>query len=148
MSNQIQVKIKLAPGGKMPKKANDYASGFDCYAYIMPDVIDHDVIRQGEHKIISLGFSMEIPEGYEAVIRPRSGLAKQGVVATLGTIDCDYRGVVGCNLFNHSWQAITIRNGERICQIVIQQVPQVTMTEVSELSETERGEKGWGSTGS
>ena len=143
----INVKIKLSLGAKMPKRANDFASGWDCYAHVMPGLIDHDIIRQGENKVISLGFAMEIPEGFEAVIRPRSGLAKQGIVATIGTIDCDYRGVVGVNLFNHSWKALTVRDGERICQLVIQEVPKVQMIEVEELSETERGERGFGSSG-
>ena len=143
----LTVNIKLCPGGHVPKKANEFASGFDCYAHIIPGLIDHDVIRPGENKVISLGFAMEIPEGYEAVIRPRSGLAKQGILCALGTIDCDYRGVVGCNVFNHSWKALTVRDGERICQIVIQEVPKVQMIEVQELSVTERGEKGFGSTG-
>lgn len=131
----------------MPKRANDFASGFDCYAHIMPGLVDHDVIRQGENKVISLGFAMEIPDGYEAVIRPRSGLAKQGVVAAIGTIDCDYRGTVSVNLFNHSWKALSVRDGERICQLVIQEVPKVQMVEATELSSTERGEKGFGSSG-
>lgn len=143
----VVVHIKLAPGGKMPKKCNEFASGFDCYAHIIPGIIDHDVIRHGENKLISLGFSMEIPEGFEAVIRPRSGLAKQGIVATLGTIDCDYRGVVSVNLFNHSWKSLTVRDGERICQMVIQMIPKVQMFEVEALSETERGDKGFGSSG-
>lgn len=143
----IGVCIKLQPGAQLPKKSNEYASGFDCYAYI-PEGINNDVvIRQGENQVIQLGFSMEIPQGYEAALRPRSGLAKHGVVCALGTIDCDYRGVVGCNLYNHSWKPFTVKNGDRICQMVIQVVPKVTLFEVSVLSETERGDKGFGSSG-
>ena len=143
----MEVKIKLKPGAKLPKKANEFASGFDCYAYIPEGVNNDVVIRQGENQVIKLGFSMEIPEGFEAVIRSRSGLAKQGVIAALGTIDCDYRGTVGCNLYNHSWKPFVVKNGDRICQMLIQEVPKVTLIEVTELSETERGEKGFGSTG-
>lgn len=143
----MQVKIKLCEGANLPKKANEFASGYDCYAHIIPGLIDHDTVRPGENKLISLGFSMEIPVGYEARIRSRSGLAKDGIVTSHGTIDCDYRGVVMANIFNHSWKHFTIRDGMRICQMVIQKTEDVQLLTVKELSATERGEKGHGSSG-
>jgi len=143
----LQVKIKVQEGAILPKKANAFASGYDCYAHLMPGLVDHDIIRPGENKLISLGFSLEIPEGYEARIRSRSGLAKDGITVTHGTIDCDYRGVLMANVFNHSFKHFSIRDGMRICQMVIQEVPRTELVLVDELSETERGQAGFGSTG-
>jgi dUTP diphosphatase len=143
----VQVKIKLQEGAILPKKANQFASGYDCYAHLMPGLIDQDIIRPGENKLISLGFSLEIPEGYEARIRSRSGLAKDGIATIHGTIDCDYRGIVMANVFNHSFKHFSVRDGMRICQMVIQQVPSTELILVDELSETERGNSGFGSTG-
>lgn len=143
----IEVKIKLQEGAILPKKANEFASGYDCYAHLMPGLIDQDILRPGENKLVSLGFSMEIPEGYEARIRSRSGLAKDGIVTNHGTIDCDYRGVLMANIFNHSFKHFSIRDGMRICQMVIQKIPETMLVLCDELSETERGEKGHGSTG-
>lgn len=143
----MQLKIKLQPQAQLPKKANEFASGYDCYAHIIPGLIDHDIVRPGENKLISLGFSIELPVGYEARIRSRSGLAKDGIMVAHGTIDCDYRGVVMANIFNHSWKHFTIRDGMRICQMVIQKVEDVDMMVVEQLSETERGVNGFGSSG-
>ena len=143
----VTVKIKVQEGAILPKKANSFASGYDCYTHLMPGIIEQDIIRPGENKLISLGFSLEIPEGYEARIRSRSGLAKDGIVCAHGTIDCDYRGVVMANIFNHSFKHFSIRDGMRICQMVIQEVPKTELVLIDELSETERGEKGFGSSG-
>lgn len=143
----VQVKIKLKEGGILPKKANEFASGYDCYANL-GGVDDWVVIRPGERRIIELGFFLELPTGYEVMIRPRSGLARDfGIAAAIGTIDSDYRGIVGCNVFNHSFQSFKVTNGMRICQMVIQYLPKTEMIQVDELSETERGEKGFGHTG-
>lgn len=143
----ITVKIKLQEGATLPKKANEFASGYDCYAYIIPGSEIYETIRPGENKVISLGFSMEIPVGCEAVIRPRSGLGKIGIASLLGTIDSDYRGIVGANIFNHSFKHIEIKHGMRICQMVIQKLPETELVLVDELSVTERGERGFGSSG-
>lgn len=143
----VTVKIKLQEGAILPKKANEFASGYDCYAHLLPGIIDHDIVRPGENKLISLGFALEVPEGYEARIRSRSGLAKEGIVTTHGTIDCDYRGILMANVFNHSWKHFSIRDGMRICQMVIQKIPKTELVMVDELSETERGVGGFGSTG-
>lgn len=143
----IQVKIKLQEKAILPKKANQFASGYDCYAYLIPGYVDHDIIRPGENKLVSLGFSIQLPEGYEARIRSRSGLAKDGILCAHGTIDSDYRGVVMANIFNHSFKHFTVRDGMRICQMVIQEVPKTELVVCDELDETERGQSGFGSTG-
>lgn len=143
-----QVKIKLLEGGILPKKATPQASGYDCYAFITnTGMIDHDIVRPGENKLISLGFSLELPEGYEARIRSRSGLAKDGVVCAHGTIDSDYRGVLMANLFNHSWKHFSVRDGMRICQMVIAKTETTELVLTDELGQTERGTSGFGSTG-
>ena len=92
---------------------------------------------------------MELPEGYEAVIRPRSGLMVQGIDECIGTIDSDYRGEVHACIVNNNWngQSIRIHDGDRICQMKIQETKQFQFEIVSELSETERGKGGFGSTG-
>lgn len=143
----VQIKIKVQEGAILPKKVNGFASGYDCYAHLIPGLVDHDIIRPGENKLISLGFSIELPEGYEARVRSRSGLAKDGVCTMHGTIDCDYRGVIMANVFNHSFKHFTVRDGMRICQMVIQQVPMTELVICDELSETERGIQGFGSSG-
>jgi dUTP pyrophosphatase len=100
--------------------------------------------------LIPTGFALELPIGYEAQVRPRSGLAlkhKVTVLNTPGTVDSGYRGEVGVILINHSSIAFQITHGMRIAQIVIKPVPQVVFEEVSDLSDTERGEGGFGSTG-
>lgn len=147
----VQVKFKLVAGGRVPKRVNEYASGFDVYARVNRDDVgepfDWTTIHPDENKVIPGGFCLEVPPGYEAQIRPRSGLAKQGIVAAFGTIDCDYRGEVGVNLFNHSCKHFSVKDGDRIAQIVFQEVVEVETEVVTELSETERGNKGFGSTG-
>lgn len=143
----ITVKIKLQDGAILPKKANEFASGYDCYAHMIPGCVEHDVIRPGENKLVSLGFAIELPVGYEARIRSRSGLAKDGIATMHGTIDCDYRGNVMANIFNHSLKHFTVRHGMKICQMVIQKVPETELVLVDELTVTERGERGFGSTG-
>jgi len=103
-----------------------------------------------ERKLVPTGVRMEIPEGYEGQVRPRSGLAhKSGVtiVNAPGTIDSDYRGEIGVILINLSGEPVKLDQGERIAQLVIVPVTQVRLEHVEELGETERGEGGFGSTG-
>jgi dUTP pyrophosphatase len=139
------VKIKLLPGGKIPTKANEFASGFDLYANF--GELDCLSILPGEVIKIRTGVCLEIPVGLEAVLRPRSGLSSKGVYVATGTIDCDYRGEISAVLANVSMKPYKVTNGDRIAQIVFQIVPSVSLVEVSELSETERGDKGFGSSG-
>jgi dUTP pyrophosphatase len=130
----------------VPKQATAGAAGLDMIACIEEPV----VLRPGERAAISLGCAVEIPEGWELQVRPRSGLAlKQGltVLNAPGTIDSDYRGEVKVILINHDTQQNTIRPLDRVCQLVPAQVPLVVSTLADDLSDTERGQGGFGSTG-
>lgn len=146
----VSVKIKVLPGGTMPTKATEGSAGFDCYALIQNEfnaIPENCYIRPGENKLIPLGFCMELPPGYEAQLRPRSGLGKEGICVLLGTIDCDYRGQLSANVFNHSWKQVCVKNGQRIGQLVIQKLPEVEFVAAEELNESGRGERGFGSSG-
>ncbi|OAB35770.1 deoxyuridine 5'-triphosphate nucleotidohydrolase [Paenibacillus macquariensis subsp. defensor] len=143
------VQINKLPGNedvKLPEKMSRLASGYDLYAAVGEDV----VLQPGERKLIPTGFAIAMPEGLEAQIRPRSGLAlKHGITClnTPGTIDADYRGEIRVLLINLGDVPFTIVRNERIAQMVFQIVPQVEWEVVEELSETVRGEGGFGHTG-
>ena len=140
----MKVKIKLIDGGKMPEYKTEGAACADCYARLATPFIK---IPKGATTLINLGFALELPKGYEAVIRPRSGLSKKGIVIAIGTIDADYRGEVMACLTNNTDGEFEIKNLDRICQMKIQKSERFKFVTVNELSETERGENGWGSTG-
>lgn len=138
---------KLHDDVQLPERKSDEAAGMDIHAYLPNGKIG---IPPGERKIVDTGFQMELDAGYEAQIRPRSGLAiKQGitVVNSPGTIDSDYRGEVKVGLLNTGATTFILEPNTRIAQMVIQAVPRVSVLVVDELSETERGEGGLGSTG-
>jgi len=148
MQNTI-VQIQKLPHGEgleLPFYATEQAAGADLRA-----AVDEDVILQpGEHKLIKTGFAMALAEGFEAQIRPRSGLAYKHGITVLnspGTIDADYRGEVGVILINHGKDPFVITRGERIAQMIVAPFVQATFTEVNELSDTVRGEGGFGSSG-
>ena len=108
------------------------------------------MLKPLERKLIPTGLFIELPEGYEAQIRPRSGLALNEGITVLnapGTIDPDYRGEIGVILVNLSHEMVQINDGDRICQMVIQKFEQVELVKVKALNETERGEGGFGHTG-
>ena len=143
---KIQIK-KLSNSVSTPKYETSGSSGMDVAAYIENNII----INPGEKALVSTGFSVAIPRGYEIQIRPRSGLAAKKnitVLNTPGTIDADYRGEIKVILINLGKEKFVIENGERIAQMVVCPVVQANLEEVSELSETERGSGGFGSTGS
>ncbi len=124
----------------------EHAAGFDVSAAVDAPV----VLQPMEIRLIPCGFSMAIPHGYEAQVRPRSGLSsKFGVtmINTPGTIDSDYRGEVFVPLINLGGKPFTIERGMRIAQMLILPVPAVEMIEVTDLDETVRGSKGFGHTG-
>lgn len=107
-------------------------------------------LASGERALIPTGFAMELPEGFEAQIRPRSGLAFKHGVTVLnapGTIDADYRGEVKVLLINHGAEPFTVTRGMRVAQMVIQPVSRAALQEVERLEESERGGGGFGSTG-
>lgn len=139
------IKIKVFEGGKLPVYKTKGASCADCYARL--EGKDFTVIFPNERELIPLGFALELPEGYEAVIRPRSGMMSKGIDEAIGTIDSDYRGEVRACIINNTTQRINIYNGDRICQMKIQESRQFSFKVVDELTETERGAGGFGSTG-
>jgi dUTP pyrophosphatase len=130
----------------LPKYQTALRAGVDLHANLEEPVILSPLERQ----LIPTGLFIELPEGYEAQVRPRSGLAlKYGITVlnTPGTIDADYRGEIKVLLINLSNQPFTIKNGERIAQMVVAQHAQVLWNETESLSSTERGAGGYGSTG-
>jgi len=143
---KIQIK-KLSNSVLIPRYETLGSSGMDIAAHIEENLI----VNPGEKTLVSTGFSISIPRGYEIQIRPRSGLAVKKnitVLNTPGTIDADYRGEIKVILINLGKEKFVIENGERIAQMVVCPVVQANLEEVSELSETERGSGGFGSTGS
>jgi len=130
----------------LPQYMTEGSSGMDLFASLAEEV----TLVPGERKLIPAGISVAIPEGFEGQIRPRSGLAVQrgiGIVNGPGTIDADYRGEVGVLLINFGKEPFTIRNGDRIAQMVISPVTRVTLEEVEDLPPTRRQGGGFGHTG-
>ena len=130
----------------LPAYATEHSAGMDLHANLDKPVI----LEPGQRALIPTGLYLELPEGTEAQIRPRSGLAfKHGVTVlnSPGTIDADYRGEIGVILVNLSNEVFVVENGERIAQLIIAKHERAEWIEVQELSETSRGEGGFGSTG-
>jgi dUTP pyrophosphatase len=123
-----------------------HSAGMDLYAELAEDL----VLSPGERTLVPTGIALEIPEGYEAQIRPRSGLAlRHGItlVNSPGTIDPDYRGEIALIVINHGTEPFRIKSGDRIAQMVFSRFVRAEFTEVSELGKTVRGEGGFGHTG-
>lgn len=142
----MQIKVINRSTNALPEYATAGSAGLDLRANLESSV----VIAPLERKVIPTGLFIELPEGYEAQIRPRSGLAiKHGitVVNSPGTIDADYRGEIMIGLVNLSGESFTINHGERIAQMVIARYEQAEWLEVSELSSSDRGAGGFGHTG-
>mgnify|MGYP001229615984 CR=1 FL=1 len=142
------MKIKVINNSPYPLPAyeTDASAGLDLRAFIEEPI----VLKSLERKLIPTGLKMELPKGYEAQIRPRSGLALKNGISLLnapGTIDADYRGDIGIILVNLSTEDFTVNPGDRIAQMVIAKFEQISWDLVEELSETERGAGGFGSTG-
>jgi len=144
--NEMKIKIVNRSKHALPQYATPLSAGLDLRANLDEPI----VLNSLERKLIPTGLFVELPEGYEAQIRPRSGLAiKHGIslVNSPGTIDADYRGEIGVIVINLSKDAFTINDGERICQMVIAKHERAEWLEVNELNETERGAGGFGHTG-
>ncbi len=142
----MKVKIINKSQHPLPEYATPYSAGVDLRANIENPI----TLNPLERTMVPTGLYLELPQGYEAQIRPRSGLAaKHGltVLNSPGTIDADYRGEIRVILVNLSNDNFVINNGERICQMVIAQHAQVVWEEVDSISETERGDGGFGHTG-
>jgi dUTP pyrophosphatase len=142
----MQVKIVNQSKHSLPEYATALSAGMDLRA----DINEPIVLKPLERKLIPTGLYLEIPAGYEAQIRPRSGLAiKKGITVlnSPGTIDADYRGEICIILINLSTEDFIINDGERICQMVIASHIQAELVEVQELGDTQRGAGGFGHTG-
>ena len=130
----------------LPKYETPYSAGCDVKAHIDKDII----IKPKERALIPTGLFCEIPRGFEIQVRPRSGLAlKKGITVlnTPGTVDADYRGMIGVILINLGEEPFEVHNGDRIAQLVLSPIVQANFVFVDNLSETERAEGGFGHTG-
>jgi dUTP pyrophosphatase len=143
----LSVKVQLLKQNAiLPEKQSAGAAGFDIYACMDGPL----TLSPLERAAIPTGCALEIPPGYEGQVRPRSGLAKNTGLTVLnspGTIDSDYRGEIAVILINLGKENVTIKNGDRIAQIVFSPVADAVMSAADDLSVTERGGKGFGSTG-
>ncbi|RLJ00946.1 MAG: dUTP diphosphatase [Candidatus Aenigmatarchaeota archaeon] len=146
---RISLKIKRKDSAKdlpVPSYATSGSSGVDLYADVENDL----VLAPGDIKLVSCGIYINLPEGYEAQIRPRSGLAlKHGIslVNTAGTIDSDYRGLISLILVNFGREDYLIKRGQRLAQMTIHEVTRADFQEVDELDQTVRAHGGFGHTG-
>ena len=138
---------KLREHAQIPQYMTEHAAGADLTACLdVPEV----TIPPGARTLIGTGCAIELPVGYEAQVRPRSGLALKhgiGIVNSPGTIDADYRGEVKVLLINHGQEPFTVKSGERIAQLVIAPVVRARLEEAPSLSSTSRGAGGYGHTG-
>ena len=142
----MNVKIVKNSDHELPEYKTSGSAGMDLRAYLESSII----LEPGERKLIPTGLQIELPEGTEAQVRPRSGLAfKHGITVlnSPGTIDADYRGDIGVILINHSKYSFEIKNGERIAQLIIAKHETVSWLPVDTLEDSERGSGGFGSTG-
>ena len=151
MSATVKVDIRQLPHGAglaLPAYQSAHAAGLDLLAAV-PEA-EPVVLMPGARALVPTGLTIALPPGYEAQVRPRSGLAaKHGVTVlnTPGTIDADYRGEIGVILINHGDAPFSIRRGERIAQMVVASVVRAELAPVETLAATERGSGGFGSTG-
>lgn len=144
--SEVKIRIVNLSNNPLPQYETIGAAGMDIRAMLSEPVI----IKPLQRVLIATGLSVELPDGYEAQIRPRSGLAfKKGlsVLNSPGTIDSDYRGEIKVILINLSNETVVVNTGERIAQMVIAKYEKAKLEEVDELSDTDRGEGGFGHTG-
>ena len=147
--DKITVRVRRLRGNNdlpLPSYESHGSSGMDIRAFLDEPLL----LKPGEIKLVPTGLSISLPAGYEAQIRPRSGLALNhgiGIVNSPGTIDSDYRGAIGIILINWGAEPFMIRGGDRIAQMVVTRVYMADVVEVEELDETPRGQGGFGHTG-
>lgn len=134
---------KFHKNARVPEYARAGDSGADLFA------VDSCWLKPGEPKVIKFGFALELPDGYEAQIRPRSSMSKQGIHVAFGTIDSGYRGEIGATVMvvNPGLGQYPIHIGDKVAQLVIAPVSRASFELAESLSESARGEGGWGSTG-
>ena len=142
--SQPSLKVRLLrPGARLPTRATPGASGLDLYA-----CLDAGVDLSPDVSLVPTGIAVEVPQGYEVQVRPRSGLARRGVSVVFGTVDSDYRGEVFVNMHTIGrLQSYRIQDGDRIAQLVVARVEMLPAVEAEELSDSLRGDGGYGSTG-
>ena len=151
MSNAVKVDIRQLPHGEglaLPAYQSTHAAGLDLLAAVPAD--SPLILVPGQRALVPTGLTIALPPGYEAQVRPRSGLASRHGVTVLnapGTVDADYRGEIGVLLVNHGDAPFAIHRGERIAQMVIAAVVRAELIPAVSLSATERGGGGFGSTG-
>lgn len=151
MNPLVDVKVRRLPhsqGLPLPRYETEGAAGMDLIAAVPEG--EPTVLQPGARAMVPTGLAIALPQGFEAQVRPRSGLAAKNGVTVLnspGTVDCDYRGEVKVILVNLGQEAFTIERGTRIAQMVIAPVTQARLREVETLDETARGAGGFGSTG-
>ncbi len=146
MADKVKIGVVNKSGLPLPEYKTEFSAGMDLLSASEDDII----LEPMERKLVSTGIFIELPAGYEAQVRPRSGLAlKEGITVlnTPGTVDADYRGEVGVILINLSQKPYTVKKGERIAQLVIARHERANFQEVDQLSESNRGQDGFGSTG-
>jgi dUTP pyrophosphatase len=146
LQQPIKVPVINRSGNPLPEYATAGSSGMDLRAWISNDI----ELKPLERTLVPTGISIALPEGYEAQVRPRSGLAiRHGITClnTPGTIDADYRGEIGIILINLSNETQVIRNGERIAQIVFQKVEKISWQATTGIEDSARGAGGFGHTG-
>lgn len=138
--------LKNSAGLPIPHYQTEHSAGVDLYAATESEA----VIAPGTWKLVPTGLAVDIPEGYEGQVRPRSGLALKngiGLLNSPGTIDSDYRGEIGIILFNFSDKPFIIQRGDRIAQLIFSKVERAKLVKVDSLSDTARGSGGFGHTG-
>ena len=143
----MQVKIINKSNNPNPSYETEFSAGMDIRAFIENKI----TLEPGERKLVSTGLYLELPDGYEAQVRSRSGLALKKGISVLnspGTIDSDYRGEIGIILINHSSENFVIENGDRVAQLVIAKHEKIDWYSAQEINHSERGSGGFGSTGS
>jgi len=146
MGKRVKIKIINRSDNPLPEYGTEYAAGMDLRAWTQEEI----VLKPGNRTLVHTGLYIELPPGYEAQIRPRSGLALKHGITVLnspGTIDADYRGEIGVILINLGEEEFVIRNGDRICQMIISEHATAEWSETEKLQETTRGEGGFGHTG-
>lgn len=147
--DEARVRILRLPEARdlpLPRPATPQSAGMDLRACVEQTV----VLEPGSRAVVPTGIAIALPEGYEAQVRPRSGLASRvglTLLNTPGTIDADYRGEIRVILVNHGDAPVTVKRGERVAQMVFHRLPRMTLEEVDSLPETERGTGGFGHTG-
>lgn len=148
---EVLVKVYNKSENSLPAYETDGSAGMDLRAFVPENTVLQ--LKPGERMLIDTGLYIELPKGYEVQVRPRSGLAlKKGITVlnTPGTVDSDYRNSIGVILINFGNDTFEIRNGDRIAQLVLNEVPQIKWEKVAkreDLSDTTRGLNGFGSTG-